>query len=141
MSALWRRHGVQLLHEPAARAVHEGIPQADADDQESRIYANLFDALIASPAPLRAAAYELLGFAAGAKLYYRRPAEIVRFLRAWARGHRSLIRDWRELRALCESDATLEALSGGVGPVESNRAGHHRPRATQHPGRREFECG
>ena len=101
MCALWRRHGVRMLHEPAARAFHDGVPHETLEDQESHIYVNLFDALIANPSPLRAAAYELLGFAAGAKLHCRTPDGARRFLRAWARGHRSLLRDRAELAEMC----------------------------------------
>lgn len=111
MSALWRRHGIQLLHELSARAVHDGVPREKLEEQESHIYVNLFDSLVASRAPLRATAYELLGFAAGAKLYCRTPVGTLRFLRAWAKGHRAFLRDQRELRALCKARSVLELLA------------------------------
>jgi len=99
MSALWRSKGVQLLFEPRARATHDDVltpygPEAQAD----HIYTNLFDSLIANPAPSRALMYELLGFAAGAKAFMRRPDSARRFLSAWARGHRQLARDYRVLK-------------------------------------------
>jgi glycosyltransferase involved in cell wall biosynthesis len=120
MGALWRRHGIQLLHEPAARAVHEGVPCPKV--QDSRIYVNLFDALIAGRDPLRAVAHELLGFAAGAKLHCRSPRGTLRFLCAWAKGNRAFMRDRHELRALCETVSPLdpappaEPIASGVIP-------------------------
>lgn len=111
MGALWRRHGVQLLHEPSARAIHDGVPSERLEEQESHFYVNLFDSLIASPAPLRAVAYELFGFAAGAKLYCRTPGDALRFVRAWAKGHRAFVRDLHTLRALCRTEPVLELLA------------------------------
>jgi glycosyltransferase involved in cell wall biosynthesis len=130
MSALWHHHGVQLLHEPRARAVHDGVPHAGVDEQESHIYVNLFDALITRRAPLRASAVELLGFAAGAKLYCRRPRSAARYLCAWGRGHRALIRDWRELRALCEAQPLHRLELESVAAARDQRAARTRARAS-----------
>jgi glycosyltransferase involved in cell wall biosynthesis len=105
MSVLWRRHGVDLMYEPMARATHEGVPANSLSGQDSHIYVRLFDTVVAAPAPRRAIAHELLGFAAGMKLYGRTPRGAVDFLRAWGRGHRAFIRDYRELRALCAAPA------------------------------------
>lgn len=108
MGAVWRAKGVTMLFEPEARALHPELPLAfhpdrigeRALDQDSHIYALLFDSLIANPDPRRALAYETLGFMASAKLYFRRPSWAIRFLRKWAGGHRALLADRRYLRAL-----------------------------------------
>lgn len=128
MSALWRRHGIRLLHEESARATHQGIPKRhDADEQANHIYVNLFDAAIANPDPLRAAGYELLGFAAGARVYGRSFAGFQRYLRAWAEGHRALLRDRHELRALCECRLpAATAEGGGTGPAAAPAHGAKR---------------
>lgn len=99
MGALWRSKGVQLLYEPCAQAVHDQQHVSyDVKEQESHIYANLFDTLIANPNPMRCVSYELLGFAAGAKLYFRKPASALAYIRAWIKGHRALLRDWQFLQ-------------------------------------------
>lgn len=101
MGALWRCKGVSLLFEPRARAFHDEQHNADGvKDQESHIYANLFDALLANPNVPRALAYEFLGFAAGAKIYFRHPKTAWEYVAAWYRGHRALVRDWGYLKAL-----------------------------------------
>jgi hypothetical protein len=48
----------------------------------------------------RAFAYEFLGFAAGAKYWFRRPKTAWAYVAAWYRGHRALVRDWQYLKAL-----------------------------------------
>jgi hypothetical protein len=68
--------------------------------QAAHIYVNLFGALIANRQLGRAACYELLGFAAGAKAYFREPGSTAAYLAAWYHGHRALIRDWRYLSEL-----------------------------------------
>lgn len=109
MGALWRSYGVSLLHEPTARAVHDDQKNDYGTlDHDSHIYANLFDALIANRNLPRAAMYEVLGFAAGAKRFFRRPGTAVAFLSAWFRGHSYLVRDWHYL-----SSAVSKALPEG----------------------------
>lgn len=100
MGALWRSYGVSLLHEPTAKAVHDDQKNNyGTSEHDSHIYANLFDTLIANPDLPRALMYEFLGFAAGAKRFFRHPNTASAFLSAWFRGHRYLIRDWKYLNA------------------------------------------
>ena len=105
IGALWRGHGVELAFAPLSRAHHDeednrggGIYSVDALDDH--VYANMFDALIANRDLPRAASWELLGFAAGAKKYFRAWDTAWRYLAAWWRGHRALARDWVELRGM-----------------------------------------
>jgi len=98
---LWRCKGVNLLCEPQARAFHDEQHKTWAvEDQEWHIYENLSDALLANPNLPRALAYEFLGFAAGAKIYFRHPRTAWAYIAAWYRGHRALARDWNYLKAL-----------------------------------------
>lgn len=98
IGALWRAKGVQMLFAPDARALHDHKHNTyGVDESSDLIYANLFDALIANPSLLRAFEYELLCFLAGAKTYFRRPRSALRYLVAWFRGHKLLVRDWRML--------------------------------------------
>lgn len=99
MGAMWRSKDIQLLYEPQAKAVHDKERSTyDVAEQESHIYANLFDTLIASPNLVRFLSYEILGFAAGAKLYFRKPHTALAYIRAWVRGHTALWRDWEFLK-------------------------------------------
>jgi glycosyltransferase involved in cell wall biosynthesis len=101
MGALWRRHHVHMGYEPLARATHDRDHVTyDADHQASHIYANLFDATMANRDLKRALAYEFLGFAAGARTYCNTPSRARRYLSAWVRGHRKLIRDRVYLREM-----------------------------------------
>ncbi len=98
---LWRSHGVNLCFEPAARSIHDPIHSTyGVDSQYDLVYANLFDALFANPSWRRTLAYEFLGFAAGAKTYFRSLSSAKRFVLAWARGNFNLFRDRRQLRQL-----------------------------------------
>jgi len=101
MGALWRSKGVEMIYASDARARHdpEHMPYG-VDHQEFHIYANLFDALLANRCVTRALGYEMLGFAAGAKLYLRSGDTAVPYLCAWWRGHRRLMRDWKYLKDL-----------------------------------------
>jgi hypothetical protein len=109
MGALWRSNGVTMLDEPRARALHPRLPTGfDPEDLERtahnerwRLYALMFDAMIANPSPWRAVSYEVLGFLAGIKLYLRHPRIARDFVRSWLTGHRLLMGDRRHLRALC----------------------------------------
>jgi glycosyltransferase involved in cell wall biosynthesis len=102
MGALWRRHSVRLYHEPRARATHDGPARIEhVDVVESHVYVNLFDALIANPNAAQALAYQLLGFAAGAKLHCRRPGTATRYVKAWLQAYRAVFQDRHHLRALC----------------------------------------
>jgi len=113
MGALWRSHGVRLLFHGDARALHPELPAnsdperigATVRHQRCHIYALLFDALIANPSLRHALSYELLGFAASAKLYFRRLSWTVDFLRAWAAGHAGLVSDYSYLRRLVKTEA------------------------------------
>jgi glycosyltransferase involved in cell wall biosynthesis len=141
MGAVWRAKGVRMLFEPEARALHPELPLAfhpdrigeRALDQDSHIYALLFDALIANPNGARALTYETLGFLASAKLYFRRPSWAVRFLRNWVGGHRALLADRRYLRALLAREPALDAVFAAsdlmaVGALRALReAGRHVP--------------
>jgi glycosyltransferase involved in cell wall biosynthesis len=115
MGALWRSHGVHLGYEPAARATHDPEHVSyDVDEQASHIYANLFDAVFANPELKRALSYELLGFLAGARAHCRSAAGTRRYLAAWWRGNRALVRDRRYLRRLVATElpATLFETPG-----------------------------
>jgi glycosyltransferase involved in cell wall biosynthesis len=112
MGALWRSHGVQLLFESEARAIHPDIPtsfdtsrmEETVRHQKSHIYSLLFDSVIANPSLRRTLSYEVLGFLASAKLYLRRPRLFQRFLRSWTEGHLRLIADSRYLWALVHKE-------------------------------------
>jgi glycosyltransferase involved in cell wall biosynthesis len=101
--ALWRARGVKLRYAPRARARHDEEQVSGlggVEHQDAHIYTNLFDALMVRNSALRALSYEALGFAAGLKRYGRDPRTLGRYVAAWARGHRDLVRDWRYLREL-----------------------------------------
>jgi glycosyltransferase involved in cell wall biosynthesis len=108
MGALWRSHGVRILFAPDARAAHPDVPLSfdparlaeTVEHQSWHVYSLLFDALIANPDLGRALSYELAGFAASAKVYLRRRALALPFLRSWVRGHRRLIADRAYLKEL-----------------------------------------
>jgi hypothetical protein len=118
MGALWRSQGVRILFSGQARAHHEELPLSldparlgdTVEDQRWHIYSLLFDALIANPDPRRAVAYEVLGFAASAKLYLRRPGLAIPFLRSWLAGHLRLFADRRYLRELLQREPDEDAL-------------------------------
>jgi glycosyltransferase involved in cell wall biosynthesis len=98
MGALWRAKAVQMLYAPDARAVHDHRHITyGVHDSRDLVYANLFDALIANKSLLRACEYEVLGFLAGAKTYFRRPRSAWQYVVAWLRGHTLLVRDWSML--------------------------------------------
>ena len=98
--ALWRSKGVKLLYEPRARALHDHKHNGyDVRLQKDHLFANLVDAVVANPSPPRALAYDVLGFLAGAKTYFRRPKDAYLYVRAWALGHFKLVRHWRATRA------------------------------------------
>lgn len=117
IGALWRSHGVQLLFEPEARALHPELPTSmdsarlhqTVKHQESHVYSLLFDSVIANPSLRRTLAYETLGFLASAKLYMRHPRLILPFLRAWIAGHVRLIADSRQLRRLVRKEIPTDA--------------------------------
>ncbi len=104
IGALWRAKGVELLYEPLARAFHDDEHTVyDTDHESGRVYANLFDSLIANPSKRRAVAWEILGFAAGAKTFLRRRATAFGYVRAFAGGHRRFLADRPLLRAAARS--------------------------------------
>ena len=117
MGALWRSHGVRILFAPDARAAHPDVPLSFDPDrlaetvehQSWHVYSLLFDALIANPSIGRALSYEVLGFAASAKVYLRRRALALPFLRSWARGHRRLIADRAYLKGLVGKELQADA--------------------------------
>jgi glycosyltransferase involved in cell wall biosynthesis len=116
MGALWRSHGVHLGYAPAARATHDPEHVSyDVHEQASHVYANLFDAVIANPSPQRALSYEFYGFLIGARLHCRSVAGARRYLAAWWRGNRALVRDRHYLRQLVATELpkTLAATPGG----------------------------
>jgi glycosyltransferase involved in cell wall biosynthesis len=117
MGALWRSHGVRLGFEPDARATHDHEHvKYDVDEQASHIYANAFDAVIANPSLARALSYEIYGFAIGSRRYARNGADARRYLRAWVRGNRALLRDRRHLRRLVRTQLPGELTAPGGGP-------------------------
>ena len=105
IGALWRGHGVELDFAPLSRAYHDeednqGGGIYAVEGLADHIYANLFDALIANRDLPRGVCWEFLGFAAGAKKYFRSRDTARRYAAAWLRGHRALARDWGELRGV-----------------------------------------
>lgn len=101
MGALWRSHGVSLIYEPDARALHNRAPpEYGVETIDGQIYTNLFDTLIAKRNLARAALYEFLGFAANLKRFAKNRVTLKHFLAAWFRGHAYLRRDWRYLNSL-----------------------------------------
>lgn len=104
IGSLWRAKGVKMLYEPRARARHDDEHTAYAADHEaSRVYANLFDSLVANPSVASAITWDALGFAAGAKKYLRGRETALGYLGAYARGHRWFARDRALLRAAVEA--------------------------------------
>lgn len=118
MGALWRSHEVQILFAPDARAAHPDMPLSfdpnrlaeTVEHQSWHIYSLLFDALIANPSVGRALSYEVLGFLASAKVYLRRPALAIPFLRSWLRGHRRLLADRRYLQGLVREELPADGI-------------------------------
>lgn len=99
MGALWRSYQIKLQYEPRAKAIHDHQhTQYDVKHQESHIYANMFDSLIANFNLKRAFCYQILGFAASAKLYARHKRTILPFLIAWNRGNLKFIKDYLKLK-------------------------------------------
>lgn len=100
IGALWRAKGVRMLYEPGARARHDDEHTVYGTDHEAgRVYANLFDSLVANRSIARAITWDALGFAAGAKKYMRRRETALGYLHAYAGGHRKFVRDRALLRA------------------------------------------
>ena len=101
MGAVWKAHAVSMMHEPGARAVHDDQHNSyGVEHQRYHIYANLFDAVFTRRSFSWTLCYELLGFAAGAKLYFRRPATAAAFVAEWLRGNSAFVRDLVFLRSL-----------------------------------------
>lgn len=120
MGALLRAAGVEILFEPEARARHDDEHNFyGIDHLDSHIYANLFDAVIANPRPLRAISYEVLGFLFAAKLAVKSHSGIGRFLERWSKGHRDLMRDWSYLHAAVRSPLPAVTYDSGRRPVET----------------------
>lgn len=104
IGALWRSKRVQLLWEPTAEARHDEEHNTEAArSQESHIYANLFDAAFVRRSISWAVSFEFLGFAAGAKLYFRRPGPAAEYCLAWLRGNLLFARNWRRLRKVANA--------------------------------------
>ena len=101
IGTLWHVNILAVLFEPQARAVNEGATTTPNEENgKYNICINLFDTLLANPTVPRALAYELLGFAAGAKTYFRHSETTWLHLCACYREHRALVRDWDYLKAL-----------------------------------------
>lgn len=135
MGALWRGKGVALEFAPQAKAVHdERHVRYGVDDQESHVYANMFDALVAEPNLARAICYQVLGFMSGAKAFARSPAGARDFVSAWTRGSARFVRDLPRLREMAarplpsaswespalSHDRTVPGRSSGRGMVFPN---------------------
>ncbi|MBS7539982.1 glycosyltransferase [Ancylobacter lacus] len=104
MGALWRSQKVTLGFAPKARAVHDEEHNTyRIDHQQSHIYVNLFDAVIANPSIGRAFCYEVLGFIWGLKAARREKGGIGKFVTAWRVGHQDL---WRDRHALSQLVST-----------------------------------
>jgi hypothetical protein len=116
IGALWRARGVDLLWEPRAEAEHDeehntGLQTARHHD--AHIYTNLFDAVFVRRSLAWAMSFEFLGFAAGAKLYCRRPRSGWEYCAAWLRGNVAFLRDLRSLKHLADTE-----LSGAAPELE-----------------------
>ena len=105
MGVPWVKAGVQLLWAPDALAHHEERDVLSPEQHADYTYAVLAHLVIARPRPLRLALLETLGLAAGVKGYGRGPGGLRAFLRAWLRGHRAFLRDYRSLRELASRAA------------------------------------
>lgn len=113
IGSLWRAKGVKILYEPRARARHDEEHTAYGTDHEAgRVYANLFESLVANRSIPHAIAWEALGFLAGAKKYLRRRETALGYLRAYADGHRRFVRDRALLRAAVEAPLAAPPPSG-----------------------------
>lgn len=111
IGALWRSHGVNLCFAPKARATHDDEHQHyGLESQAHHIYVTLFIAVWASPDLVRALCFEFLGFAAGAKLYFRTPRSALRYVYEWGRGNILFVRDSRFLRSMVRRE-----LPAGLG--------------------------
>ncbi|MCM3161735.1 glycosyltransferase family 2 protein [Metabacillus litoralis] len=99
MGAVWRSHNIHLLYESNARAFHDHQHTAyDVKHQESHIYANMFDTLIANFNVRRAISYQFLGFAASAKLYLKDIRTVFPFFYAWIKGNAAFVKDYKFLK-------------------------------------------
>jgi len=99
MGAVWRSHKINLLYEPNARAFHDHQHTSyDVKHQESHIYANMFDTLIANTNFKRAFSYQFLGFAASAKLYLKDIRTAFPFFYAWIKGNVAFVKDYKYLK-------------------------------------------
>lgn len=103
MGAIWRRAGVEMLWAPDARAFHEDDRNVlTAGRHGDYVYALLAHALIAARRPYRLALIETVTLAAGLKGYARSRSSLTEYVRAWVRGHRAFVHDYRLLRDLAE---------------------------------------
>jgi glycosyltransferase involved in cell wall biosynthesis len=101
MGAIWRRAGVSMLWAPDARALHEEDRNVlTAGRHDDYVYALLAHALIPAKRLDRLALIETVTLAAGLKGYAKDRSTFAEYLRAWLRGHRAFIRDYRFLQEL-----------------------------------------
>ena len=103
MGALLRSKSVRMLWEPRARAMHDSehnVALYEAREYEAHIYTNLFDALFVRKSVLWALGFEFVGFAVGARSFFRRPESALRYCWAWSRGNVRFFRDREQLRSL-----------------------------------------
>jgi glycosyltransferase involved in cell wall biosynthesis len=104
MGAIWRNAGFKTYFLPSATAIHDQqLNHYDVAHQRSHIYANLFDAIFTRKSFYWFLCFEFLGFAAGAKTYFRRREEAFRYIKAWYLGHKDFIRDWNYLKVLAKA--------------------------------------
>jgi hypothetical protein len=120
MGFWWRSQGVRLEYAPAARAIHDHQHTTyAAHTYADHIYANLFDAVIGRPRPLRAFASSLLGFVTVLRGELRTPRTVPRFVAAWASGHLRFARDARRLRTRVRAGLPQPPAEAGQRPSAS----------------------
>ncbi len=105
MGAVWRRAGVKMMWSPDARAVHEDRDMLTAELHDDYVYALLAHVLISERRLDRLALLETLTLAAGLKGYAKTRRTLEEYFRAWIRGHRAFIRDYRFLQELAARPA------------------------------------
>jgi glycosyltransferase involved in cell wall biosynthesis len=116
MGAVWRRAGVAMMWSPEARATHEDRDMLTAELHDDYVYALLAHALIAERRVDRLALLETVTLAAGLKGYARSRRTLGEYLRAWLRGHRAFVRDYRFLQDLASRPVPSTYAYGAFPP-------------------------
>ena len=108
IGAVWRSRHIKILFEPAAEAFHdEQHNRYSVACQADHIYANLFDAILVKRSLKHFLGFQFLGFAAGAKLYFKKPESAFHFVYYWLLGNAWVARDWTYLRSIVRTELPL----------------------------------